>query len=150
MLITRRDRAMTAITLMLDVAFYAGRSGTVNSGDVADRTELARRGIEPLMQALSRAGLLESIRGPHGGYRLGRPQRDIRLSEIVAAALADDEAPSHRPGGRLQAAVVDGLWGELDEALQVKLEALTLDDLLRRAAAAGLRRPTLEPINFTI
>ena len=40
--------------------------------------------------------------------------------------------------------------GELDEALQARLGALTLDDLMRRAAAAGLRRPTSEPITFAI
>ena len=94
--------------------------------------------------------LLDSLRGPKGGYRLGRPQRDIRLSEVIAVALADDEDGGHGPAGRLQHAVVDPLFAELDEAARAKLQALTLDDLLRRAAAAGLRRPAAEPISFAI
>ena len=107
--------------------------------------------MEPLLQALSRAGLLESVRGPRGGYRLGRPRRDIRLSEVVAVAVSDGEAePSEGPSGRLQEKVVDTLWTELEEAARERLAALTLDDLLRRAAAAGLRRPTTEPITFAI
>jgi Rrf2 family iron-sulfur cluster assembly transcriptional regulator len=150
MLIVRRDRAMTAVSLMLDIAFHVGRSGTVSAGDIAERLGLARRGMEPLLQALSRAGLLDSVRGPRGGYRLGRPQRDIRLAEIVAVALAEDEEATHGPGGRLQTAVVDRLWTELDEQVRVQLQGLTLDDLLRRAAAAGLRRPAAEPITFAI
>jgi Rrf2 family iron-sulfur cluster assembly transcriptional regulator len=150
MLIVRRDRAMTAVSLMLDIAFHVGRSGTVSAGDIAERLGLARRGMEPLLQALSRAGLLDSVRGPRGGYRLGRPQRDIRLAEIVAVALTEDEEATHGPGGRLQTAVVDRLWMELDELVRVQLQGLTLDDLIRRAAAAGLRRPAAEPITFAI
>lgn len=150
MLIVRRDRAMTAVSLMLDIAFHVGRSGTVSAGDIAERLGLARRGMEPLLQALSRAGLLDSVRGPRGGYRLGRPQRDIRLAEIVAVALTEDEEATHGPGGRLQTAVVDRLWDELDELVRAQLQGLTLDDLIRRATAAGLRRPTAEPITFAI
>lgn len=150
MQIIRRDRAMTAISLMLDIAFHAGRTGTVSAAAIADRLGLARRGMEPLLQTLSRAGLLDSLRGPKGGYRLGRPQRDIRLAEIVNAALAAEEEPGNIPGGRLQGAVVDPLFAELDEAARARLQGLTLDELLRRAAAAGLRRPAAEPITFAI
>ena len=54
------------------------------------------------------------------------------------------------PTGRLQSAVVDPVWGELENAARSHLAALTLDDLMRRASAAGLRRPTAEPITFAI
>ncbi len=150
-MLIRRDRAMTAITIMLDVAFHGGRAATVSAADIAERLGMARRGMEPLLQALSRGGLLESVRGPRGGYRLARPRRDMRLSEIVAVALADDaEAAPDGPRGRLQSAVTDKLWAELDAELTDKLAALTLDDLMRRAAAAGIRRPAAEPITFAI
>ena len=45
---------------------------------------------------------------------------------------------------------MDTLWAELEAAARERLAALTLDDLLRRAATAGLRRPTTEPITFAI
>ncbi|CAH2599989.1 Rrf2 family transcriptional regulator [Rhodovastum atsumiense] len=150
-MLIRRDRGMVAVTVLLDVAFHGGRTATVSAAEIAERLGLARRGMEPLLQSLSRAGLLESVRGPRGGYRLGRPRRDIRISDIITVAMANDEAePTDGPVGRLQEVVVDGLWNELETAMQEKLSALTLDDLLRRAAAAGLRRPTTEPINFAI
>lgn len=141
---------MVGITIMLDVAFHGGRAATVSAADIAERLGMARRGMEPLLQSLSRGGLLESVRGPRGGYRLGRPRRDIRVSEIVAVAVAEDTEPSDGPAGRLQTAVVDRLWADLDEQLMAKLSALTLDDLMRRAAAAGMRRPAAEPISFAI
>ncbi len=149
-MLIRMDRAMVAVTVMLDVAFHGGRAATVSAADIAERLGLARRGMEPLLQALSRAGLLESVRGPRGGYRLGRPRRDIRLSDIVAIATADDEAPGEGPAGRLQTEVVDRLWSELEASARTLLGALTLDDLMRRAAAAGMRRPAAEPITFVI
>jgi Rrf2 family protein len=148
-MLIRRDRGMLAVTVMLDVAFHGGRTATVSAAEIADRLGLARRGMEPLLQGLSRAGLLESVRGPHGGYRLGRPRRDIKLSDVVA--VSDGEAElAEGPSGHLQEKVVDGLWAELESAARDRLAALTLDDLLRRAAAAGMRRPTSEPITFAI
>jgi Rrf2 family protein len=150
-MLIRRDRGMLGVAVMLDVAFHGGRTATVSAAEIADRLGLARRGMEPLLQALSRGGLLDSVRGPRGGYRLGRPRRDIKLSDVVAVAASDGDAePADGPTGRLQERVVDVLWAELEATARDRLAALTLDDLLRRAAAAGLRRPATEPITFAI
>lgn len=149
-MLIRRDRAMLAVAIMLDVAFHGGRAATVSGAELAGRLGLARRGMEPLLQSLSRAGLLESIRGPRGGYRPGRALRDIRLSDILAVAEAESAPAEVGPVGRLQTAVVEPLWNELDAAACAPLEKLTLEDLVRRARAAGLRRPSAEPISFAI
>jgi Rrf2 family protein len=150
-MIVRRDRGMLAVLIMLDVAFHAGRTSTVSAADIADRAGLARRGIEPLLQTLSRSGLLESVRGPHGGYRLGRPRRDIHLDEVVRTAVSEDTAPpDDTPVGIMQSHVVDPLWAELNEELTARLRGLTLEDMIRRAEAAGMARPLAEPITFSI
>jgi Rrf2 family iron-sulfur cluster assembly transcriptional regulator len=147
-MLLRRDRAMLAVSMVLDVAFHAGRSGTVSAAEIAERLGQARRGIEPLLQGLSRSGLLASARGPRGGYRLGRPARDVSLAAVVAAALDADGAEP--PADPLAAAVVAPLWGELEALCEERLRGLTVDDLLRRAAASGLKRPAGEPLNFAI
>lgn len=152
-MLIRRDRAMVAVTIMLDVAFHAGRAATVSASDMAKRLGMARRGMEPLLQMLSRAGLLESVRGPRGGYRLGRPRREIRLSDVVQAAVAGPAEAGDAidgPTGRLQSDVIDPVWAEMDAVAQARLSSLTLEDLLKRATAAGLHRPAAEPIVFTI
>ena len=151
-MLLQQDRAQTAIAVALDVAFQAGRGGQLaGAAEVAERLGVSRRGLEPVLQALSRAGLLESLRGPRGGYRLARRPRDITLRDIIAAvAEAPPEAPEASLNGPLQGAVVAPLWQELDALLRERLAALSLDDLLKRAAAAGLRRPVAEPLNFTI
>ncbi len=149
-MLLRRDRAMIAVLIMLDVAFHAGRAGTVSAADIAERAGLARRGIEPLLQTLSRSALLESVRGPRGGYRLGRPRRDIRLSDIVEIAISEDTASDDGPVGELFERVVEPAWKEFDDTLRARLHGLSLDDLIRRAETAGLRRPLAEPISFSI
>jgi Rrf2 family protein len=147
-MLLRRDRAMTGIAIMLDVAFNAGHGAVVSAGEIADRLGQARRGIEPVLQALTRTGLLESLRGPRGGYRLGRPRRELRLSDIVAAASEGDPAPEAT--GRLQSAVLAPFWEELEALCRARLEECTIDDLMKRAVRAGLQRPAAAPVNFAI
>ena len=141
---------MLAVLVILDVAFHAGRTSTVSAADIAERAGLARRGIEPLLQTLSRSGLLESVRGPRGGYRLGRSRRGVHLDEVVRTALSDEAGVEDGPHGALMHEVIDPLWCELDRDFAALLHAVTLDDLVRRAEIAGLVRPVDEPITFSI
>lgn len=153
-MLLRRDRAMTAIGLMLDIAFHGSRTSTVSATDIAGRIGAARRGLEPLLQALSRADLLESVRGPRGGYRLARAPRDITLADIAQAASSAETDPDADPAeaspSPLTTAVIDPLWTGLSDLVSQQLAAMTLDDLLRRAGQAGLCRPASEPITYVI
>jgi Rrf2 family protein len=149
-MLLKRDRALMAVDIVLDVAFHAGRGAeATGAADIAERLGAQRRGIEPLLQALTRAGLLDSTRGPRGGYRLARAPRAIPLVDIVEA-LRDPEDAIPAPAGLLGAAVTWPLWAELDGLLQERLALLTVGDLLRRATQAGLRRPQTEPLDFAI
>lgn len=146
-MLLRRDRAMTAIAIVLDVAFHAGHGAAVSAAEIAGRLAQARRGIEPVLQALVRAKLLLSVRGPRGGYRLDRPRKELRLTDI-AAAVSEAETATEVPADGLQATVLLPLRDELEAACRARLDALTIDDLLKRAASAGLQRPGNSPANF--
>src|SRR3984957_20211980 len=148
--LTRRDRGMVALAIVLDVAFNSGGDIVVSAAELAERTGMARRTLEPLLQALSRERVLDSTRGPHGGYRLGRPARLIKVADVIAIGLASLEDGGIDLSGRLQNAVVEPLWVEFDEAIMAIAGNLTIEDLLKRAAKAGLRRPISEPLNFVI
>ena len=141
---------MVALAIVLDVAFNSGGDAVVNTAELAERTGMARRTLEPLLQALSRERLLDSTRGPHGGYRLGRPARLIKVSDVITVGLNSLEDSGHGLGGRLQSVVIEPLWHEFDAALLALTESLSIEDLLKRAAKAGLRRPVNEPLNFVI
>lgn len=146
----RRDRTMTAVIVMLDIAFYAGRTGLVSGVDLAERTGLARRGIEPVLQILSRSGLLESVRGPRGGYRLGRAQRDISIDDITQAVMADEQGNNEVPTCPLITLVVQPCWQKLDNIMKREMAHISLQELIRQAEESGLQRPAEEPISFSI
>jgi Rrf2 family iron-sulfur cluster assembly transcriptional regulator len=141
---------MVALAIVLDVAFHSGGETVVSAAELAERTGMARRTLEPLLQALSRERLLDSTRGPHGGYRLGRPARLIKISEAISVGLNSLEESVHDLGGRLHRLVIEPLWSEFDAALLGLAESLTIEDLLKRAAKAGLRKPVTDPLNFVI
>jgi Rrf2 family iron-sulfur cluster assembly transcriptional regulator len=151
-MLMRRERAYTAIAVMLDIGWHAGRQRLESAGDIADRLAMARRGIEPVLQALARVGLLDSTRGPKGGYRLGRSARQINLAEIVEAVTSADggEEAVTEAGGELQTAAVEPLWVELEQHVQAHLQAITLEALIQRAQVSGLKRPAHAPIVFAI
>jgi len=97
---------MVAVAIMLDIAFHGGGNAVVSAAEIAERTGTARRSLEPLLQGLSRVGLLESTKGPHGGYRLGRPARVIKLSDVIDLALRsleDNSPPLTGYGGHTSA-----------------------------------------------
>jgi Rrf2 family iron-sulfur cluster assembly transcriptional regulator len=148
-MLLRQDRGLLALDIALDIAFHAGRGGEVTgAAEIAERLGAARRGIEPVLQSLVRAGLLDSLRGPRGGYRMARAPRDVPLTEIIAAVTEDEPPPA--PPGKLASLVTAPLWQELEAATAKRLKAVTLEDLLKRAAAAGMRRPVTEPLHFVI
>src|ERR1700733_4826560 len=99
--LTRRDRGILAVAIVLDIAFHSASDTVVRGGELAERTGMVRRTLEPLLQALSREHVLDSSRGPHGGYRLGRPARLLRVADVIAVGLASLEEGGMGLSGRL-------------------------------------------------
>ncbi len=146
-----KGRPAVAIAVVVDIALHAAR-GTVSAVDIAERLAMPRRSLEPILQPLSRAGILSSTRGPKGGYRLARPRRQISAADIVRAVQEDAPAEAAGEGetAPLFTAVVGPLWAEMEAEVMAMLQKQTLDGLVRRAVAAGVARLPTEPILFQI
>ena len=115
-MLLRRDRALLALDIALDIAFHAGRGSEVTgAADIAERLNAARRGIEPLLQALVRSVLLDSVRGPRGGYRMARAPREVKLAEIIAAVTEDETADV--PPGKLAVVGWGSTFGPINRAV---------------------------------
>jgi hypothetical protein len=69
---------------------------------------------------------------------------------VIAVGLNSLEDGGLDLTGRLHRAVIEPLWDEFDASLLAQAEALTVEELLKRAAKAGLRKPVSEPLNFVI
>lgn len=126
--------ARFALMAALDVALYA-RGRPVSSKELAARHDLAPRRLETLLQALVRAGILKSVRGPAGGYELARERRRLSIGEIVRVALRAEEEEDQAPA--LLVAVLEPLIAETEEAALARLDDITLEDLYARAIAQG-------------
>jgi Rrf2 family protein len=77
-----------AVTAMIDVALHA-TAGPVTLAGVAERQQISLSYLEQLFGKLRRRGLVESVRGPGGGYSLAREATKISVADII---LAVDEA----------------------------------------------------------
>ena len=69
---------------LADIALQP-ENALVPLGDISKRQDISLPYLEQLFVKLRRAGLVESVRGPGGGYRLSRPTSDIRVVEVLSA-----------------------------------------------------------------
>jgi Rrf2 family protein len=135
-------RVLLALAAVIDIAYYA-RTEPVSSKAIAERSGLMPRQLEAIMQRLSRAGIVVSMRGARGGYALARERRRISVADIVRA-LEDGQDRYDGPyAGAIEAALTPA-----ERALDEALAAVTVEDLLRAAEADLLARP--DGYDFTI
>lgn len=134
---TKGRYAMIALT---DLA-RKGPQRLVSLSEIAERQEISLAYLEQLFVKLRRAEIVESVRGPGGGYRLARPVEQIRVSEILAAvdetmdALARGAGASGGAGGTPEQALADKLWERLSANVYVMLHQTRLADIVSNQLA---------------
>ena len=134
-------KSALAIAAVTDVALNA-RMGALSGKALAKSLHLPSRHLEPLLQALTREGILKAVRGPHGGYVLAREQRRITAADILRAAkTVDDESEEPVSGSALIVAVVGPALAKVENAFSDALSRITIEDLAR-SAAPKLRKAT--------
>ena len=141
-----------AVQAMADIA-AAGRDQLVSLPDVAARQGISAGYLEQLFAKLRRAGLVASVRGVAGGYRLARAAGSIRVSEIVDAAdeaiqtTACGGSPVGCQGGGSRCLTHD-LWEELGRQIELFLNVVTLEDVIEKrvAGVASVNAPVAAPV----
>ncbi len=131
-----------AVTAMLDVALH-GEDGPVALASIAERQDISRSYLEQLFSRLRRAGLVDSVRGPGGGYRLARGVPEISIAEVISAV--DENVDATRCGGREncqdnQPCLTHGLWDELGREIERYLGRVSLADVLRQRRVREVAR----------
>ena len=117
-------------------------------GDIAETCNVPPAFMAKILRRLSAAGLLESVRGAGGGFRVGRPTSEITLLDIVVAIegpLAVAPCASCPCGcpvcGQCPA---DTVWQQVQQAIESSLTAHTLEDLVSQPHQGRSRpRPSL-------
>jgi Rrf2 family iron-sulfur cluster assembly transcriptional regulator len=141
------QRGLLAIAAVVDVALHA-RPTPVAAKALAARHDLPPRHLETLLQTLVRANILKGVRGPRGGYELARERRRISMGEIVRAALSEND--KSKPRSRLVDAVIEPLVFDASEAFLKSLDAISIDELCKRAEQHAVFNTVDANSDFTI
>ena len=130
---TLSTKGRYASRAMLDLALHYG-SEPVLLRNISKRQDISERYLERLMTSLVTAGLVISMRGNKGGFRLAKPPREIRLSQIIQATegslspvfCVDDPSQCNR----LETCVTHDIWEKLRKAIYDTLDAITLENMV--------------------
>jgi len=117
----------------------------VTLADIAARQEISLSYLEQLFAQLRRGGLVTSMRGPGGGYKLAQAASDTRISDIIMAVDEPIQATRCDPtstkgcrsgGGRC---MTHDLWEELGRQINMFLSTVSLDDVINRRVLGTAR-----------
>jgi Rrf2 family iron-sulfur cluster assembly transcriptional regulator len=131
---------------MADLAAHEQGARPVSLADVAQRQEISLSYLEQLFAKLRRGGLVRSVRGPGGGYRLSRTAVEIRVADIIVAVDEPMTATRCKAGspkgctGTSSRCVTHDLWEELGRQIQVFLSSVSLADVVEKRVL-GRTRP---------
>lgn len=151
-------RGEYGVRLMVDLArHFGGRARSLTEIGQAEGLELKVPYLEQLVKCLREAGLVESTRGAHGGYRLSRAPDAIRMGEIVRALegqiapmICATEGEMGVICDRLDGCSTKYLWARVRDAITSTLDAITLADLVAESDAVRVPQPTVaRMVTFT-
>ena len=117
-----------AILAVFELALHA-KDRRMQARELAEQQQIPLRFLEQILIQLKKAGLVESARGSSGGYMLAQQPDQISLAEIITAVEGEVTLIDSRvnPGS-----VLCEVWKEIGQSLVTNLEAISVQDLIRR------------------
>jgi Rrf2 family iron-sulfur cluster assembly transcriptional regulator len=129
-----------AVMAVVDLA-SRGSDAPVTLAEISERQDISLSYLEQLFAKLRRGGLVRSVRGPGGGYRMSRPAAETRIAEIILAVDEPIPATRCRPGSG-RGCMRDGarclthdLWDVLGQQIHFFLNSVTVADVIDRKVA---------------
>ncbi|HEY4697326.1 MAG: Fe-S cluster assembly transcriptional regulator IscR [Betaproteobacteria bacterium RBG_16_56_24] len=141
-----------AVTAMVDMAMRGGR-GPVTLATISERQHISLSYLEQLFGKLRRNNLVDSVRGPGGGYNLARPGNKISVADIVVAV--DEPLDATKCGGKgnchgeNQQCITHDLWMGLNEKIFDYLKGITLQQLVESQNKCNPEVPAITIRNAT-
>jgi len=123
-----------AVTAMIDVALREDR-GPVSLAAISERHQISLSYLEQLFSKLRLAGLVESTRGPGGGYSLGRVADQISMADILSAV---DAPTAEEAAGEQDSWMSSDLWSSLNNQMLAHLQSISLRQLVAEQRAKGV------------
>ncbi len=132
-----------AVTAMLDLAMHADQ-GPVTLANISERQKISLSYLEQLFGKLRRGALVASVRGPGGGYRLGKPAQQLNVADIIVAV--EEPIDSRQCEGKdnclgEKRCMTHELWESLNETVLNYLGGVTLASLMEQQKVKAVIRP---------
>lgn len=126
-----------AVTAMMDLALQneSADSARVALVDISERQGISLSYLEQLFANLRKAGLVDAVRGPGGGYAISKPSVEISIAEILSAVDENLDltcGSGSACGGDHDPCLTHGLWSNLSAELLSFLDNKKLADIIRR------------------
>ncbi|MGN1123899.1 MAG: RrF2 family transcriptional regulator [Eubacterium sp.] len=121
-----------ALRIMADLAVHQ-QDGPVSLKDIAQREGIGIKYLEIIVASLNKGGLLESVRGKNGGYKLNKPPEQYTISSILNLAegsLAPVACVETDSCENAHCCKTYALWKELDDVIEKYLSSKTLADII--------------------
>ena len=137
-----------AVTALADIALQ-GEGALVSLADIAERQDISLAYLEQLFVKLRKAGVVESVRGPGGGYRLAEGAAGTRISDVMSAvderlnAMGCEGEPGQGCGGSKAGCLTHNLWEQLSAHVYVFLHQTRLSDVIANELAPCPAVPAL-------
>jgi Rrf2 family iron-sulfur cluster assembly transcriptional regulator len=135
-----------AVTAMLDLAMHGGKRPVTLAG-ISERQSISLSYLEQLFGKLRRHTLVDSVRGPGGGYTLARDLANVSVADIITAV--DEPLDATQCGGKEnckdeQRCMTHDLWSTLNEKMYEYLDSVKLSDLVAQQAVRKERVNVLQ------
>jgi Rrf2 family iron-sulfur cluster assembly transcriptional regulator len=135
-----------AVTAMLDLAMHGGKRPVTLAG-ISQRQSISLSYLEQLFGKLRRHTLVDSVRGPGGGYTLARDLTKVSVADIIIAV--DEPLDATQCGGKEnckdeQRCMTHDLWSTLNDKMYEYLDSVKLSDLVAQQAERKERVKVLQ------
>jgi Rrf2 family iron-sulfur cluster assembly transcriptional regulator len=123
-----------AVTAMLDLAIHY-KDGPITLADISKRQGISLSYLEQLFSRLRKNGLVDSARGPGGGYRLSRAASEINVADVITAVDEKVDAMRCEGKGNCQdngPCLTHDLWCDLSDQIYSFLKGIDLGQLVER------------------
>jgi Rrf2 family protein len=142
---------------IFDIA-YNSSGAPVQIKDIASRQQIPQRYLEQIFHKLKQAKVVKSVRGPGGGYLLGKDPAKITIAEIVRAMrepidpvfCVDDGGSTGKTCSRVEECVTQQIWKEAGEKINAYFSSITVADLCQRAQSMGIKKSAQHRFDYSI
>ncbi|EIJ44039.1 iron-sulfur cluster assembly transcription factor IscR [Beggiatoa alba B18LD] len=139
-----------AVTAMLDLAIHRDQK-SVTLADISQRQGISLSYLEQLFSKLRKHNLVDSARGPGGGYRLSRSADEITVAQVISAV--DESVDATKCQGMknchdAHACLTHELWEDLSDQIREFLSNISLAQVVEKRMKEFTREANLRPVEY--